>query len=606
MRVKYNLRSILSDVLARSPITGPKERIKNNGLIKNVLTGDGLASLGGQPIGCHLRILAKDEQNADAILKTVASHKDDLNIKQIHKLDKAVEYSRYEQLASPYSHSIVVERDLGEFLKSTIEDSRENEAPSYLRKAIIEDDIITRVAIEYSSPNIAKPFHYGHLRSTLQGNLLSNLHSYLGIQVSRINYLGDWGTQYGLLTLGLDESGVEIDKLESPLKQLVDIYVEANAKAAADEQYFERAKCEFARMESKLEPRQIERWRKIRSISMEELKKSYSLLGVRFDNYEFESEYADACGELVRELVAKNVAYRSEDGAAIARIEKNYRPVEVAVQKSDGSFLYLTRDVAAAVSRKRRLKFERMLYVVGAEQERHFHALKQLIRALGLGWSDELVHVKVGKVANMSTRSGSFVLLAELVDEATRLYAATTRNTPTSRVSAAEVPEVARQLALSALFVYDLRCHRYHSYELSWPSVMSRGESSGINLQTAHARLCGLIDRAGSLGLEPFERLGELAPDAVRCLEATSLLSRLNELDTSLHQSYWSLDSRPLVSYALALCTAINRARQSDRLRVVGEPDGRLARTRLTLFEAARNRLRLAMTLIGLRPLDKV
>lgn len=598
MRIKSNLRTILKNILV-----GSTDRTKNYGLIKSV---GSLESLGGQLIGCHLRILAKDEQNADAIMNVVASHKNDLDIKQIYKLDKVVGYSRNEQLSSPYSHSIVIERDLGEILKSTIEDSREKEVPSFLRKDIIEDDKINNVAIEYSSPNIAKPFHYGHLRSTILGNLLSNLHAYLGISVSRINYIGDWGTQYGLLTLGLEESGIELDQMESPLRQLVDIYVEANAKAAADEAYFNNAKSAFARMESKLDPNQLDKWRKISQISLEELKKSYSLLGIQFDNYEFESEYADNCGELVNDMLDKDVAYRSEDGAVIARIEKNYRPLEVPVQKSDGSFLYLTRDVAAAISRKQRLKFDRMLYVVGGEQEKHFHALKQVLKRLGFGWSDELVHVKIGKVVNMSTRSGNFVLLADLIDEATKHYAEATKHTPTSKVSDEQVALVARQLALSAMFVYDLRNHKYHSYELNWPNMMSRGESSGINLQTCHARLCSLIDRARSAGLEPLERLDELAPDSIRCVEAANLLGRLNELDASLYGAYWQLDSQPLVRHTLALCTAINRARQSERLRVVGEPDARLARTRVTLFEAGRNQLRLAMRLIGLEPLDKV
>lgn len=605
MRFKLKLRSILGDLLAKYPEGGAKGKIISRKLIKNVLVDSSLVQNLSQPVSSFVRVLARDEKNADDIIDVISAHKTDLGIKSLHKIDKPIDFTHREQRDIQLSHSIIIERDLERFLNSTIA-STSDSCLAELRDNVLDGDNINNVLIDFSSPNIAKPFHYAHLRSTLIGNYLANLHAFLGLKVTRLNFVGDWGVQFGLLSLGLEQSSLKIDSFDQPIKRLVEIYIEANERAKVDPSYFETAKSILNEMETNPDSARINQWRHIKDLSMEELKRSYNELGIHFDLYEFESEYLSEAQSLVDRMIASGLTCRTQDGAVNAKIEKNYRPIEVPIRKSDGSTLYLSRDVAAALSRRRRLNFSRSLYVAGAEQEKHFHALQEVIKALGLDWSSELVHVIVGRVVGMSSRSGNFVLLSELIERATQSHKQATKTIPTSKVSGdpSELDEVARQLALSSLFLHELRHPRACSYKFSLESQAR--DPSGLELQAAHARVCSLLKRAEASGLRPLEWAHEVRLSGVHCVEVVGLLVRMAEFESSLHRSFWLLDASPLVSHAAELSSALNRARQCERLRVLGEPDELKARSRLTVFEAARRQLGLSLELLGLKALERV
>lgn len=616
MHIKSKLRRLLKDLLVRSSESDYRNRVANRQSIKNVILEDNLLSpeLLSQSPGGFMRVLASDEDNAIQISERLTRYKDELGVQSVHIAKKAVEYFSRPNKLSLYSRSVVLKLQPKALLQSSnlvlLQDHHK-----FIKEEVLDcDDIPERkpehVVIDFSSPNIAKPFHFGHLKSTILGNYLSNLNTFLGNQVTKLNYIGDWGTQYGLLSLGLEQfksNEPENGTSKSALKYLVDVYAKANELGHQDESFYIEAKRRFALMCNETESKELDEWRKIRDISIEELKKSYSRLGVEFDVFEYESDYAKKSTELIEQMRSNDLVKVLEDGVVVAQVEKNNRILNIPVLKSDGASLYITRDVAAAIDRRDKFDYDKMLYVVGADQEKHFHSLREIIGILGYNWKDRLIHVKMGKVMGMSSRKGQFVLLSDIIDEATKLYIASTRGTSTSKIThESDIKDVGHNLALSALFVYDMRNSRTHNYQFSWDELTYQSSRSGINLQATFARLSSLLDRASSIGLKPVDSLADLNPDAMCCVEGMNLLSRLDELDNELHSSYWSMDPNPLVNHALHLCKAVNRARKSERLRVIDEQDERKARTRLSLFKSSYRQLELIIKLIGLKPLYKV
>jgi arginyl-tRNA synthetase len=464
-----------------------------------------------------------------------------------------------------------------------------------------------RVVIDFSSPNIAKPFHFGHLKSTILGNFLANLHKYYGNEVIKLNYVGDWGVQYGLLSLGLSETISPDGNIK--LSDLLNIYVESNKRAQEDQTYYEKAKQRFRDMDIGRDEAQLARWRKVRDISLNELRHSYNRLGIQFDVFEYESDHVTRSHKLVESMRSLDLLETLSDGLLVTDISRNGKHFDAPLLKSDESTLYLTRDLAAAFHRKKEYSFDKMLYVVGSDQEKHFYSLREIIKKFdGCHWADNLIHVKMGKVVGMSSRSGQALLLSDIIDEATRNYIESTRNVPTSKVSdEADIEEVGKQLALSALFIYDMRNKRTRNYEFDWAQVMVAGERSGIHLQTTYARLCSLLKKAElERGLKPYETVDEINYDAICCIEGVHLINIMNSLDRKLTESYDALDPSPLVNHALLLCKATNGARRSDWLHVLNEPDDNKALSRLTLFESSRSQLEFIIRMLGLKPLNRV
>lgn len=296
------------------------------------------------------------------------------------------------------------------FLGEVLTTSTEN--PSDYK---LVDEPTENVIVEYSSPNIAKPFHIGHLRSTIIGNFIANVFVTHGHNVTRINYLGDWGTQFGYLKLGMEMSGLTDDEVaKDPIKHLFNAYVQANRTAESDTDFANKAREVFNQMENGEVP-DLDAWRQYRNYTVKEMERVYGRLGVKFDVYAWESDYRKV--NILKQLDhMRNLGLlqtESDGKESFVFDENNRRPL----LKSDGSTLYLTRDVAAVSDRQEKFKFDRMYYVAGNEQHQHFESLFGIARKIGVRNADKLHHVKFGKVEKMSTRKGNVVFLSDILDE---------------------------------------------------------------------------------------------------------------------------------------------------------------------------------------------
>ncbi|XP_074038000.1 arginyl-tRNA synthetase, mitochondrial isoform X2 [Leptinotarsa decemlineata] len=324
------------------------------------------------------------------------------------------------------------------------------------------------IVVEYSSPNVAKPFHFGHLRSTIIGNFISNLNIFSRNTVTRLNYLGNWGTQFGFIRMGVDALKYTPEDIKkNPLKLLYQSYLYANKLAEKDSSIFEKAKAEFAHLENGSE-KHLKYWREFMDYSEKELINTYSRLGVTFDEYNYESDYsAKHIQDIIEVLRKKNIIHKDKDGKEVALIDDK----EVSVIKSDGSTLYLTRDIAAAIDRFKKYNFDRMYYVVDNSQTDHFHSLKNIIYKMDLPWADRIHHVKFGRIRGMSTRKGTAVFLKDILDECREMMIKRQIQSPTTKVPISD-GETADILGISCVIVNDLKRRRQKDYQFDWDKVL--------------------------------------------------------------------------------------------------------------------------------------
>ncbi len=277
------------------------------------------------------------------------------------------------------------------------------------------NELKKKVIVEFSSPNIAKPFHFGHLRSTIIGNFISNLYKSFGHDVIRMNYLGDWGTQFGLLKIGVEHNRLSSDDIKSnPITHLFNAYVKANQLAASDPSISEKARNFFCQLENG-QITDLSDWTKYREFTVDELQRLYKRLGIEFDEYSWESEYRKPnIFKVIDRMNEYRLLKTASDGKSVIEFNDKSHPM----LKSDGTTLYLTRDVAAIFDRFDKYNFDEMLYVVDNGQHEHFHSLIGIAKLLHFPKADHLRHIKFGRIANMSTRKGNVVFLKDVLDEA--------------------------------------------------------------------------------------------------------------------------------------------------------------------------------------------
>lgn len=313
------------------------------------------------------------------------------------------------------SQSLVFTINENSFAKETLSPSA----------AELIDEPKQKIIVEFSSPNIAKPFHVGHLRSTIIGNVISNLYQAFGHDVIRINYLGDWGTQFGKLKLGMDAAGfTEAQVKESPIKHLFEAYVLGN-KLAEDPANYQKALDIFCNLENGSQD-DLKEWTAYREYTVAELTAVYERLGIRFDEYAWESQYSKQKITECLDLMADRELLTDTDGKQTVTIGDDV----VTLLKSDGSTMYLTRDVAAIMDRWRRHAYDKMLYVVENGQHLHFHQLFEIARRLNLDNVEGLQHIKFGRINKMSTRKGTVIFLKDILDEARNTSAELQLNSP--------------------------------------------------------------------------------------------------------------------------------------------------------------------------------
>ncbi|NXE72936.1 SYRM protein, partial [Cochlearius cochlearius] len=460
-----------------------------------------------------------------------------------------------------------------------------------------------KAVIEFSSPNIAKKFHIGHLRSTIVGNFIANLKVALGHEVVRINYLGDWGMQFGLLGVGFQRFG-DKEKLKcSPLQHLFEVYVQIN-KAAEDETTKKLAKDFFKKLEEHDE-QTLSLWKKFRDFSIEEYIRIYKRLGVHFDEYSGESFYQEKSQEVLKLLEDKGLLQKTIKGTGIVDLsEKKDLSSFSTVMRSDGTSLYITRqfliisfrDLAAAIDRMNKHSWDTMIYVTDKSQSNHFQHLFQILKLMGYDWAERCQHVSFGLVQGMKTRRGEVIFLEDVLNEVRSRMLQNMASTKTTKEIEDPV-ETAEKVGLAALIIQDFRGLLSSDYQFSWDRALQSRGDTGVFLQYTHARLHSLEQMHGN------EQLTDVNVACLQEPDAISVLQHLLRYDEVLYRSSQDLQPKHIVSYLLMLSHLAAVAHKT--LPVKGSTP-ELAQARLCLFQAARSVLANGMKLLGITPVTQM
>jgi len=449
--------------------------------------------------------------------------------------------------------------------------------------------------IEFSSPNIAKPFTVALLRGTALGAALARIHEALGYRVVRCNYFGDWGTQFGKVITAFRQWGSEEQLKREPIGHLLELYVRFGEEAKADPALDEAARAVFKRLEAG-SPEEFALWERFRSLSVAEFERVYARLGISFDSYDGEAFYRDKVQGAVEFLRSRGLVEQSQ-GATVVNLEEHKLGVMLLL-KSDDASIYASRDVAAALDRQSRWKFDRLVYVVGADQKLHFRQLFKALELSGCDWAAACRHVDFGLVLlggeKMSTRAGKVVLLGEVLDKAAELARAViAEKNP-------DIPEPARAaeaVGVGAVVFAALATRRNKDVDFAWERILSFDGETGPYLQYTHARLASILRKAGgpSAGRPDF---GLLASD-----EEHAVVKQLGRMSRMLCDAAESCEPAMLASWCLDLAGAANRF--YNQHRVIGE-DPKLTAARLALVDAVRRRLRAGLALLGLVALEEM
>uniref|UniRef100_A0AAR2J2S3 Probable arginine--tRNA ligase, mitochondrial n=1 Tax=Pygocentrus nattereri TaxID=42514 RepID=A0AAR2J2S3_PYGNA len=435
-----------------------------------------------------------------------------------------------------------------------------------------------RTLVEFSSPNIAKKFHAGHLRSTIIGNFIANLKEVLGNEVIRVNYLGDWGMQFGLLGAGFQRLGSQEKLRENALQHLFEVYVQVNREAEHDESV-RLAAAEFFRRLEQHDEQTLSLWKQFRDITVEEYKKIYERLGVRFDHYSGESFHQSRAQEVLKELRTRRLLKTTEYGKGVVDLSAASDLSSYAtLVRSDGTSLYITRDVAAALDRKERFHFDEMIYVTDKSQSVHFQQLFQILRVMGHHWAERCVHVPFGLVLGMSSRLGEVVLLEDVLNEARYRMQHNMQEAKTSK-ELTDPELTAEQIGVSALIIQDFKGKLISDYKFDWQKVLQAQGDTGVFLQYTHARLRSLLRMHGSGNHTHFN------PSHLQDSRSISILQHLLRYDEVLLQSALDLQPRHLVNFLITL---------------------RYKPARLRLFSATCSVLANGMKILGITPVDKM
>ena len=353
------------------------------------------------------------------------------------------------------------------------------------------------VIVEYSSPNIAKPFHIGHIRSTVIGASIAKIYEYSGFKVIRINHLGDYGTQFGKMIVAYRHWGNKDDVIASPIKTLLGYYTKFHVECEKDPSLEDEARATFTKLENG-EKEEKELWQWFRDESLKEFNRVYDMLGIKYDSYAGESFYSDKMPRFVKELADKNLM-EEDDGAQLVRLDE-YGLTPALITKSDGSTLYITRDIAAAVYRKETYDFYKNIYVVASQQNLHFQQWIQILELMGYDWARSCIHVPFGLVSledgTMSTREGRVVFLEDVLNGAVEKTKEIIKE-KNPDADPESINEVAKAVGIGAVVFNELSNYRIKDYVFSWEHVLNFEGETGPYVQYTHARACSILRNAG-------------------------------------------------------------------------------------------------------------
>ena len=471
----------------------------------------------------------------------------------------------------------------------------------FLNKAKISDQVIKEVikegadygqqnegnggniTIDLSSPNIAKPFSVGHLRSTVIGDALSNIFRKMGYNTIKINHLGDWGKQFGLLMVAYKKWGNKEAVEANPIDELLQLYVRINAEIENDPALDDEGRLWFKKLEDG-DPEATELWQWFRDESLVEFNRIYELLSVEFDSLNGEAFYNDKMDEAVKILEDKGLLKESKGASIVDLDDVNLPPA--MIKKSDGATLYITRDIATAMYRARTYNFVKNVYVVGQEQSNHFRQLKAVLKKMGFDWSDDMIHVDFGLVTKnrqkLSTRKGNIILLEPTLQEAiSRAKAQIEEKNPNLENKEA----VAHAVGVGAVKFYDLKTDRRNGYDFDLEAMVSFEGETGPYVQYAYARIQSILRKAD---FKPSLDANYNLNDA----ESWEIIKLIQDFARVVKRAADNFEPSLIAKYAISLAQAFNKYYAHTRiLDETPERDSRLAlsyTTAVVLKEALR------------------
>ncbi len=456
-----------------------------------------------------------------------------------------------------------------------------------------------KVIVEYSSPNIAKPFHIGHIRSTVIGNSIYKIYDFLGYDTMRINHLGDYGTQFGKMICAYRRWGNKEDVIKEPIKSLLSYYTKFHVEAEKDPALEDEARAIFAKLE-KGEPEEVELWQWFRDESLKEFNRVYDMLGITFDSYNGESFYSDKMPRFVQELKDKGLLVE-DAGAQIVKLDEYDLPPAL-ITKSDGSTLYITRDIAAAVYRKETYDFYKNIYVVASQQNLHFQQWIKVIELLGYDWAKDCVHVPFGLVSmeegTMSTRQGRVIFLEDVLNRAVEQ---TRQIIKEKNVNTENIDETAKEVGIGAVVFNELSNYRIKDYVFSWDKVLNFEGETGPYVQYTHARACSILRNAGDDAVAKA-RAGFDAK-YITSESAHRLMSLIYEMPEVIVEAGEKYEPSIVTRHIVDISQAFNKFYHDEHILVDNE-DEKIAKIALVL--AAKTAIKNGLGLLGMKAPEKM
>lgn len=452
-----------------------------------------------------------------------------------------------------------------------------------------------KVIVEYSSPNIAKPFHIGHIRSTVIGNSIYKIYDFLGYDAFRINHLGDYGTQFGKMICAYRHWGNKEDVINEPIKTLLSYYTKFHVEVETHPELDDEAREIFAKLE-KGEPEEVALWQWFRDESLKEFTRVYKMLGIEFDSYNGESFYSDKMPRFVEELKEKGLLEESQ-GAQIVNLEE-YGMSPALITKSDGSTLYITRDIAAAVYRKETYDFYKNLYIVASQQNLHFQQWIKILELMGYEWAKDCVHIPFGLVSleegTMSTRHGRVVFLEDVLN---RAVDETRKIIKEKGVATDNIDETAKQVGIGAVIFQELSNNRIKDYVFSWDKVLDFNGETGPYVQYTYARAASLMRRADAGALAKAQA-GDIDVTYIKSDAAYELVKLLEAFPAVVVEAAEKYEPSVVTRHIVDIAQSFNRFYHDEHI-IVENIEEQAAK--LALAQAARNTIKNGLGLLGIQ-----
>lgn len=557
--------------------------------------------------------------------ETLSKHLETMSVEEIQNTIEVPKYSHMGDLAFPCfklakafrkSPKMIAEELAGKLEDHTYFESMTSEGAYVnftISKAIFAKEVLMDIytqkdefgssdlgknkttIVEFSSTNIAKPFHIGHIRSTMIGNSLYRIYKFLGYDTVGINHLGDYGTQFGKLIVAFKLWGNKETIEANPIPELLKLYVKFHEEADIHPELDEEARNWFTKLENN-DQEAYDLWKWIRDESLKEFSRVYDLLGVRFDSFDGESFYSDKMQAVLKDMRDKDIMV-VDDGAEIVDLEEYNMPVAL-ITKKDGSSLYITRDITAAIYRKNHYNFYKNIYVVGAQQQLHFKQWMKIIELMGYEWAKDCVHVEFGTVSleegSLSTRRGKIVFLEDVLNKAIE---------QTAKIIEEKNPnlenklQVAKSVGVGAVVFQELSNNRIKDYTFSLERTLSFEGETGPYVQYTHARACSVIRKSGVVVDEKVDY--SLLADE-RSSEVVRLLNKFSETIVAASEKY---EPSMISRYVVNLAQEFNRFYHENAIIT---DDAAVTKARLLLVDAVRQTIKNGLYLIGLDAPEKM